>query len=228
MVNPDCEHLLNHIVARRDRGSGRSCVAYYRQCPDCGWSSRPLRPVWIPGGVPDRPPSFDELLDQAYREMMIIQVAARRASWLEATDLLERRRRFDRLYVLYIRRPAPAWEDRRDLAFARCCRVCEVCHNPRRRCNSVHHKTYANLGDEPLTDLLALCIPCHELQPSLEVGLPVIRSRYYGVGWVRDGWRGRVFFDNRWHEYGIHNTECHAYQAIRAGREIILGPRVRR
>lgn len=38
--------------------------------------------------------------------------------------------------------------------------VCSRCHQPAKPPN-VHHKTYQNLGHEPLTDLELLCRDCH-------------------------------------------------------------------
>jgi phage terminase large subunit GpA-like protein len=45
-------------------------------------------------------------------------------------------------------------------SIARCHRVCEHCGE--RRAVQAHHLTYERLGDELLTDLLAVCLECHE------------------------------------------------------------------
>jgi len=41
--------------------------------------------------------------------------------------------------------------------------TCQHCHfKVTSYTANVHHKTYARLGDEELSDLITLCIPCHE------------------------------------------------------------------
>lgn len=52
--------------------------------------------------------------------------------------------------------------------------VCQRC--AARPIENVHHLTYANLGNEPLSDLMGVCRPCHEYlaaerddDPALEV-----------------------------------------------------------
>ena len=49
------------------------------------------------------------------------------------------------------------WQDKRSEVLARDNSRC-VCGNP---ATDVHHKTYANFGDEPISDLIALCRDCH-------------------------------------------------------------------
>ena len=49
------------------------------------------------------------------------------------------------------------WQDKRSEVFARDDTRC-VCGN---QATEVHHKTYTNLGNEPISDLIALCRHCH-------------------------------------------------------------------
>jgi Pyruvate/2-oxoacid:ferredoxin oxidoreductase delta subunit len=40
--------------------------------------------------------------------------------------------------------------------------ICRMCHRYCRDNFEVHHKTYRNLGHEPMTDLMCLCTECHK------------------------------------------------------------------
>ena len=62
------------------------------------------------------------------------------------------------IYAEYIR--SAAWREKRLAVILRCRGICE-------RCGlwpvvNVHHLTYERLGDEPLSDLLGVCVRCHE------------------------------------------------------------------
>lgn len=64
-----------------------------------------------------------------------------------------------RRYVEHIR--SPKWRKLRQQILARCSGLCERCGKIPKRFE-VHHLTYDRLGDERLTDLIALCNdPCH-------------------------------------------------------------------
>jgi len=51
------------------------------------------------------------------------------------------------------------WQERRQHVFKRNNYVCERCNQ--RRATDIHHKTYARVFNEHLTDLMALCRQCH-------------------------------------------------------------------
>jgi len=55
----------------------------------------------------------------------------------------------------------PEWIERRDAQAAADGRRCRVCNSPERL--QVHHRTYANRGDEQPGDLITLCSGCHKL-----------------------------------------------------------------
>ena len=59
------------------------------------------------------------------------------------------------IYTEYIE--SGKWQDKRSEVLARDNNRC-VCGNP---ATDVHHKTYTNFGDEPISDLIALCRDCH-------------------------------------------------------------------
>lgn len=61
-------------------------------------------------------------------------------------------------YKDYLR--SPEWHRKRVAVILRCKGICE-------RCGLwpvvfIHHLSYAHLGDEPLTDLLGVCVKCHK------------------------------------------------------------------
>ena len=55
-------------------------------------------------------------------------------------------------------RNSPAWHRKRDLVRERDKSIC-VCGA---KATEVHHKTYENMGKEPLSELVVLCKECHE------------------------------------------------------------------
>ena len=62
----------------------------------------------------------------------------------------------NRTYEKYLK--SPAWKVKRDAVIKRDGGQC-VCGA---HATEVHHKTYDNIGKEPLSDLVALCEECHE------------------------------------------------------------------
>lgn len=52
------------------------------------------------------------------------------------------------------------WAEKRLAIMERAGGVCEKC--TKRKARQVHHLTYKNLFDEPLEDLQAVCMPCHQ------------------------------------------------------------------
>lgn len=60
-------------------------------------------------------------------------------------------------YSKYLR--TAAWGERRRRVLSRAKGLCERCRV--RPASHVHHLTYQRLGNEPLSDLLALCWQCH-------------------------------------------------------------------
>jgi 5-methylcytosine-specific restriction endonuclease McrA len=61
-------------------------------------------------------------------------------------------------YEAYLQ--SDSWRARREIVFERCGGLCEGCR--RQRATQVHHLTYANVGNEFLWELVAVCRECHE------------------------------------------------------------------
>ena len=68
---------------------------------------------------------------------------------------------------------SPAWRVKRNKVMSRDGGQC-ICGA---EATEVHHKTYKNIGKEPLSDLVALCEGCHNRLPPVEAGDP--RGRVY-------------------------------------------------
>ena len=54
---------------------------------------------------------------------------------------------------------SPEWKAKRQMVFARDLFLCQICHFA--GASQVHHLSYRRVGDEPLTDLISVCGPCH-------------------------------------------------------------------
>ena len=67
------------------------------------------------------------------------------------------RQDFERWYPEYLR--SPAWRELRNQVLGRAGWRCEVC---KAHAEEIHHLTYANVGNEALEDLQALCRTCHQ------------------------------------------------------------------
>lgn len=60
-------------------------------------------------------------------------------------------------YNRYLR--SPKWRKLRRRVLERCHYRCERCRKA--KATEVHHKTYARMGDELLSDLMGVCRKCH-------------------------------------------------------------------
>lgn len=149
----ECAHPQTRLTQRRD-SLGRSSVV--RQCLNCGDSrgavNKATQPQWF------NLPVFDEALRQRWHKLRSDWWEQRRQNY-EAGRLAEQME-FWRRYDAHVTQRSPKWQ-------ALCRRVRERCKNTCEGCaaalvDHVHHKTYANLGDELLFQLVGLCEACHE------------------------------------------------------------------
>lgn len=65
---------------------------------------------------------------------------------------------FFSLYREYLK--SEKWHKKRKLVMERDKGICQSCLST--QATQVHHKSYKNVFDEPLFDLVAICDPCHE------------------------------------------------------------------
>lgn len=149
----DCpEHRVE--VRRRVYASGQ--ISYWTQCVICGHEARQLRLTEIPAGAKSTPdfPAYNEALKQAHIDKISMAVRTAQDAFDEHQAQAKRAS-----YTEYLQ--STEWAKRRAKVLRRANGVCEACGEPTTRFH-VHHKTYANLGHEPLWDLAAVCVPCHE------------------------------------------------------------------
>jgi 5-methylcytosine-specific restriction endonuclease McrA len=73
------------------------------------------------------------------------------------------------------------WKSKRLKVLQRAKFRCEQCKS--RQATQVHHKTYKRIFNEPLSDLLAVCAPCHRKIHGIK-DRPRKRQKIWGLGKV--------------------------------------------
>lgn len=63
---------------------------------------------------------------------------------------------------------SPEWANKRQLVLQRDNFICQCCLQP--KATQVHHLTYTHLYNEPLFELVAICVPCHESITAMDKG----------------------------------------------------------
>jgi 5-methylcytosine-specific restriction endonuclease McrA len=141
-----CEHGRKEV---RRMTASNGVVHYVRQCLDCGHNcgAVPKAP-----GLRGRPPPWDEALRQDWARKCREHFAGRQAAQASERDAAWWAR-YDEVMA------SPEWRERRRLVMLRSGGVCEGCG--RKQAVHVHHLSYANLGDEFLWELRAVCEACH-------------------------------------------------------------------
>lgn len=64
-----------------------------------------------------------------------------------------------RFYREYLK--SKRWKDKRQQVFAHYGKRCYACRKTAKVLHC-HHLSYAHLGNEPIKDLIPLCVPCHK------------------------------------------------------------------
>jgi 5-methylcytosine-specific restriction endonuclease McrA len=114
---------------------------YVQQCQICGKSTK----VW-------KKQDIKTLYVGVWRESLI-------TAWRDAQKRVDEAARQERRkeYRYYLN--SQAWKNKRAKVLDRAKNLCEGCaENP---ATEVHHLTYANVGNELLFELVALCSACH-------------------------------------------------------------------
>lgn len=158
MINPyDCTHDRT-VVRWRTRSNGvEACVM---QCLCCGRELRTLSktdPERV--GNPQRVPFDEELrerINEAWKQHASGLIETRRQEY-EDRRAIENAQWWEQ-YTAYLK--TPEWRERRRLVLERDNYLCQACRN--RKAVQAHHTTYQHLGYEPLWELVAICVPCHE------------------------------------------------------------------
>jgi hypothetical protein len=146
-----CQHDRTE-ARRRVSDSGR--VSYWLQCLRCGsFSNGQVAKANF--ADPDAVPDADYTIAQAYqaeRDRKIAAVDQKHVRIQKAENA-----NWWREYDQYL--DTPAWKARRRAVMERSRGICEGCGS--RPATEVHHMTYANVGNEFLWELRAVCDHCH-------------------------------------------------------------------
>ena len=149
----ECEHPRTEIRLRTVSGGGIQCRS---QCLDCGAS------VGNAVKRTDTAPDWDEHLNPKYNTDREQELAAIYEKFIalqkrKDTELDARSKDWKAEYEAY--RRTPRWQVKRSKVMIRAKGLCEGCLDA--PATVVHHLSYANIGDELLFQLVALCRPCH-------------------------------------------------------------------
>jgi 5-methylcytosine-specific restriction endonuclease McrA len=150
VYNGWCQHPTTEL-RRRIIASGQ--VTYWHQCQTCG---RFLGNAVRKPDDADRIPDADTTLEARYDA----QRAAERHEIEQRHVRIQKREKAQwwRRYNEYL--DSPAWQARRRAVMTRSGGICEGCGS--RPATQVHHLTYANVCNEFLWELRAVCDHCHE------------------------------------------------------------------
>jgi 5-methylcytosine-specific restriction endonuclease McrA len=149
----DCRHAKTELRVKITASGGPMCKL---QCFDCG--------APIGSAVSKQPdlPKWDMDRHVAYLEVRKTARAAIQSKFIklqaEADAVLSEKSEDWRAEYEAYRRTAK-WQTKRSKVMRRANGLCEGCLEA--PATVVHHTTYANIGDELLFQLVALCHPCH-------------------------------------------------------------------
>ncbi len=145
----DCAH---ETTAIRKVPVAGGAIQLRRQCLACG---ELIGTAIAKAAAPENPPLYDEALRARSRAA---HADARRAIE-QRHALMQQAMRAERSgwYRAYLK--TPQWRDRREKILRRAGGWCEGCGT--RPATEVHHLSYANVFDEFLFELAALCAACH-------------------------------------------------------------------
>jgi hypothetical protein len=150
-----CNHS-NRQLRLRVIADGRP--TYYRQCVICGHAGNavPSKAAKLEVGSDNLAPNFETELETKW-------FAHKHAEYIKT--YAEIRPQLSAEYEEYLR--SSDWAKRRPPILARSNGICEVCEHF--RATDVHHVSYARIGAELDSDLLAVCTFCHGLLHSKDM-----------------------------------------------------------
>jgi hypothetical protein len=149
------------LCARRElrrQLASNGATAYRYQCQRCGKLSECIKkshPAVL--SLATFPPWVDTELRATYEKAMTDEAGRRYIATRPAEYAASQRERQE-FYEAYL--CSPEWRGRRKQVLERDAYLCQACRIS--RATQVHHLTYKHLGNEPLFDLVAVCVPCHE------------------------------------------------------------------
>ena len=140
----------------RYREASNSNKMYTRQCLDCGKIVRPENGMWIKQSEISNIENIKPIDDDLAKNISTTDAELRDSLRLRLREA-EKSLKLEEYYE-YLK--SPEWKEKRQLVMDRAGYICEGCLQS--RANNVHHKTYANIYNEFLFELVALCRQCHE------------------------------------------------------------------
>lgn len=156
-----CEHGRTELRRRKD-SLGRPF--YQWQCMECGYgvgspvAKSSVKKIWEVKDWDTELQEQSSRLESEHRQFLIQQrqgdIETQNAEWWAKYDA-------------YLK--SPEWAERRKLVLERDDHQCKACN--KRRATQVHHLSYKHVGREPLFELVAVCVPCHEQLTGMDRGL---------------------------------------------------------
>lgn len=142
-----CAHEVREI---RLRILADSRKAYYNQCISCGHAGSAI-------GLKSIKNQVNLISTTLFDNELEVKWRARKNAEYQATYLaIEPSLKAE--YEAYLE--SETWRKRRLVILERASKICECCeYYP---ANEIHHKTYARIGQELDTDLMAVCKFCHD------------------------------------------------------------------
>lgn len=146
-----CEHPAREL---RVKTTANGLPQYRRQCLTCGDGGHAIAKVEaarVSGDLARIPPYDEDLPDQWWQRRKAVSrdiQSQERAVWFAE-------------HSAYLN--TPAWRRRRFAALARDQYICQAqLSGCTRDAEQVHHLTYRHWQNEPLFDLVSVCVSCHE------------------------------------------------------------------
>ena len=148
-----CEHSLEI----RKLVCSNGAIQFKKQCTQCGKGLTAIAQRTLTRQEQVGAPLYDSEL----------QANVRHAAWEQRKGLTEAEERacWQEWYNGYLN--SAVWRRRRKAVLDREHRICQSCKKV--RATRAHHLTYANVGAEPLFELVAVCTYCHKEIHNLEV-----------------------------------------------------------
>jgi len=141
----ECNNHNMEFVKRR-KSDGNPLLN--KQCLSCGEKDSKAYKLNLVSNFESLPVWREDLIDFYYenkRKTAIKEREIDRVYWLENT------------HKKYLQ--SDKWMNKRAKVLARDNYVCQACVT--NKASQVHHLNYRNYGDEPLFDLVSVCVPCH-------------------------------------------------------------------
>lgn len=148
IIDLECNHPKKEVRCRK---ASNNTKMFKSQCVRCG----ELFGEWIPHHQIKNKPEIIEI-DDNLRNNYNQSCFELKKALQDRINKLEKIEFFD-WYKDYLE--SESWLKKRSVVLKRCNYICEGCL--KNVAHEVHHKTYKNVGQEFLFELVGLCLDCH-------------------------------------------------------------------